>query len=135
MIPNFFVALDALPLTPNGKVDRNALPAPSMLVAPDTAPHDTLMSPAERRVATVWREVLGIGRVGLHDNFFDLGGHSLLLVKLQVRLQHDFGIELPLVELFQRTTVHAQAERLISSTSGDEALQRARARAARQSHG
>ncbi len=133
MIPNLFVVLDALPLTPNGKLDRKALPAPPAPAAPEAAP-DALMSPSEQRVAASWRELLSIDRVGLHDNFFDLGGHSLLLVKLQVRLQRDFGIELPLVELFQRTTVHAQACRLASNTVDDSALQRARARAARQSH-
>lgn len=134
MVPNLFVVLEALPLTPNGKVDRKALPAPSTQAAPDAAP-DALMSPAEQRVAAAWRELLGVARVGLHDNFFDLGGHSLLLVKLQVRLQRDFGIELPLVELFQRTTVHAQADRLSSTTTDGAALQRARARAARLAHG
>jgi amino acid adenylation domain-containing protein len=133
MIPNLFVALEALPLTPNGKVDRKALPAPRA-AAVATALPDAVMTPAQQRVAASWREVLGLQRVALRDNFFDLGGHSLLLVKLQVRLQRDFGVELPLVELFQRTTVEAQAERLVSSTHDDGALQRARARAARQAH-
>jgi acyl carrier protein len=133
MIPNLFVALDTLPLTPNGKVDRKALPAPAAHAPSPTAP-EPVMSAPQQRVAASWRDVLGLPRVGLHDNFFDLGGHSLLLVKLQVRLQRDFGVELPLVELFQRTTVEAQAERLVSSTHDDGALQRARARAARQAH-
>ena len=141
MIPNLFVVLEALPLTPNGKVDRKALPAPQAPSAVPDATSEALMSPTEQRVAAAWRELLGLTRVGLHDNFFDLGGHSLLLVKLQVRLQRDFGTELPLVELFQRTTVHAQAGRLAADTNDttdttdDAALQRARARAARQSHG
>lgn len=133
MIPNLFVALDALPLTPNGKVDRKALPAPVPQAGGD-APAQALMNPAQQRVADAWRDVLRHERVGLHDNFFDLGGHSLLLVKLQVRLQRDFGVELPLVELFQRTTVAAQAERLAASGRDDSTLQRARERAARQIH-
>ena len=85
MVPNHFVTLDALPLTPNGKVDRKALPAP---LTAASAPDDgsaVLMSAAEQRVADAWREVLGVQRIGLRDNFFDLGGHSLLLVKLQAR--------------------------------------------------
>ena len=133
MIPNNFVALDALPLTPNGKVDRKSLPAPREHVAPSSSA-DPLMTPDQQRVAAIWRELLGIDRVGLRDNFFDLGGHSLLLVKLQVRLQRDLGSELPLVELFQHTTVQAQAELLSKSKPDDNALQRARARAARQVH-
>jgi amino acid adenylation domain-containing protein len=132
MVPNLFVVLDALPLTPNGKVDRKALPAPR--VPSITAAPEPLMNPAQARVAASWRDVLALDRVGLRDNFFDLGGHSLLLVKLQARLQRDFATEFPLVELFQRTTVEAQAERLACKPSDDIALQRARARAARQAH-
>ena len=140
MVPNLFVTLAALPLTPNGKIDRKALPAPLRQAIPAEGVHSAqgvqaaLMSPAEQRVAAIWCELLGLASVGLHDNFFDLGGHSLLLVKLQVRLQREFAAELPLVELFQRTTVHAQAERLQRATrlAGDHgALQRARARADR----
>ena len=132
MVPNLFVVLEALPLTPNGKVDRKALPAPRVQAV--AAAPDLLMNPAQERVAASWRDVLALDRVGLRDNFFDLGGHSLLLVKLQARLQRDFATEFPLVELFQRTTVAAQAERLASKPSDDVALQRARARAARQAH-
>jgi amino acid adenylation domain-containing protein len=134
MIPNLFVTLDALPLTPNGKVDRKGLPAPRAAAETMPAVPDAVMTPAQQRVAASWRDVLGLQRVALRDNFFDLGGHSLLLVKLQVRLQRDFGVELPLVELFQCTTVETQAERLVTTAVDDGALQRARARAARQAH-
>jgi acyl carrier protein len=135
MVPNLFVVLDALPLTPNGKVDRKALPAPQQAAAAaDEGVADALMTAPQQRVAAIWRELLGVARVGLRDNFFDLGGHSLLLVKLQVRLQRTFNVELPLVELFQRTTVESQAERLASTSSDDGALRRARERAARQAH-
>ena len=133
MIPNLFVELDSLPLTPNGKVDRKALPAPAAESVADEGAQ-VLMTPAQQRVATIWRELLGVARVGLRDNFFDIGGHSLLLVRLQARLQREFNVELPLVELFQRTTVEAQAERLGFSGAGDDALRRARDLAARQAH-
>ena len=132
MVPNLFVTLAALPVTPNGKLDRQALPAPRWQApASDDPGPEMVMSPAEQRVATAWRELLGAARVGLQDNFFDLGGHSLLLVKLQARLQRDFAVDLPLLELFQRTTVQSQAERLerASVRTDDAALQRARARA------
>jgi acyl carrier protein len=136
MVPNHFVRLEALPLTPNGKVDRNALPVPQGRTAvPDASAAEAVMTTAQRRVAASWRQVLGLERVGLDVNFFDLGGHSLLLVKLQAALEREFGRELPLVELFQRTTVAAQAERLGALPEGETALQRAQARAAKQHHG
>jgi amino acid adenylation domain-containing protein len=136
MVPNQFVVLQALPLTPNGKVDRKALPPP-MNSAPTVADQadEALMTPVQRRVAGLWRGILNIERVGLHANFFDLGGHSLLLVRLQAAMQREFGQEFPLVELFQRTTVAAQAERMSTPVGVSAALERARARAAKQIQG
>ena len=90
------------------------------------------MTPVQRRVAHLWQSILKIDQVALHENFFDLGGHSLLLVRLQSGLQREFGCELQLVELFQRTTVAKQAERLERPLEPDAALKRAQARAARQ---
>jgi len=133
MIPNMFVLLDSLPLTPNGKVDREALPAPAPTIANLAPIDDTVMTPIQRQIAALWRSVLQLDRVALHENFFDLGGHSLLLVKLQSALQREFGRELPIIELFQCTTVAAQAERLAAvPRSSDGALKRAQARAAKQ---
>lgn len=134
MLPNLFVELAALPLTPNGKIDRKALPAPqaTQKTAPSAA--DLLMTPMQRRVGQIWQDVLHADRVGLHDNFFDLGGHSLLLVKLHAALKREFGGDIALVELFQRTTVAAQADRLGSAKGSDGALRRAQARAERQAN-
>lgn len=133
MVPNLFVVLEAMPLTPNGKVDRKALPVPTASVpSADEDASDAVMNPVQRRVAALWRSVLSMEHVGLHANFFDIGGHSLLLVRLQAALQREFGHEFPLVELFQRTTVAAQAERLAAPAGGSDALERAKARAARQ---
>jgi amino acid adenylation domain-containing protein len=117
MVPSHFVVLPAFPLTPNGKVDRNALPPPDLTgdgPGAAAAPHITAsaMTPAQQRVAVLWKEVLRVGRVGLNDNFFDIGGHSLLLVKIHAGLKREFGRELPLVELFQYTTVAQQARAL-----------------------
>lgn len=133
MVPNLFVQLEALPLTPNGKVDRKALPVPAA-AAPSSADEvdEAVMTPVQRQVAALWRNVLNIERVGLNANFFDIGGHSLLLVRLQAAMQREFGQEFPLVELFQRTTVAAQADRLSAPATGNSALERAKARAARQ---
>jgi amino acid adenylation domain-containing protein len=136
MIPNLFMTLDRLPLTPNGKIDRKLLPAPQAVAVPNAnapaATAELLMSPAQRRVAGIWCEVLRLERVGLHDNFFDVGGHSLLLAKLHAALKREFSRDLPLVELFQRTTVSAQAERFASPAVVSNALLRAQARAVKQ---
>jgi nonribosomal peptide synthetase DhbF len=133
MVPNAFMRLAALPLTPNGKIDRKALPrpeAPAVVRGPD--PGESLMTPAQRRVAAIWRDTLHVERVGLHQNFFDLGGHSLLLVKLHAALKREFATDMALVELFQRTTVAGQADRLVRANSANDALQRAQERARRQ---
>ncbi|HEX3528531.1 MAG TPA: amino acid adenylation domain-containing protein [Thermoanaerobaculia bacterium] len=104
MIPAAIIPLDALPLTANGKVDRQALPAPDStrpdleedLVAPRT--------PAERRLAAIWSEVLGVERVGVHDNFFSLGGDSILSIQVIARAQQA-GLRLTPRQLFQHQTV------------------------------
>jgi amino acid adenylation domain-containing protein len=109
MVPSAFVLLDALPLTPNGKVDRRALPAP-VQARPDVeesfvAPRDTL----EFQLTKIWEQVLGIRPVGVRDNFFDLGGHSLMAVRLFARMTNVFGKKLPLATLFQAPTVEQLA--------------------------
>jgi amino acid adenylation domain-containing protein len=132
MVPNAFAVLDALPLTPNGKVDRKALPQPTVERPPRASTAESVMTPPQRRVAALWREMLDVDSVGLHDNFFDIGGHSLLLVKLHVALKREFTTDVALVELFQHTTVHAQAARMTRQRSAEGALARANQRAMRQ---
>ncbi|HEX6861510.1 MAG TPA: condensation domain-containing protein, partial [Thermoanaerobaculia bacterium] len=102
MVPSAFVLLDELPVTPNGKVDRAALPEPEPPRTEDGTPPRT---PAEVRMAALWREVLGVEEVRLEDNFFDLGGHSLLATQLVSRVRAAFGIDLPLRRLFERPTL------------------------------
>ena len=108
MIPAVFVPLDALPLTINGKLDRRALPAPSggrpELAAAYEPPGDEL----ERTLAAIWQEVLGLERVGRHDNFFDLGGDSILCLQIVARL-HRRGLDADLRLLFQHQTIAALA--------------------------
>jgi amino acid adenylation domain-containing protein len=110
MVPSAFVFLQALPLTPNGKLDRKALPAPDLATAEDryVAPR----TPAEEVVAGIWAEVLRLERVGVEESFFDLGGHSLLLVKVQTRLREAFGVPVPITHLFRYLTVSALAAAL-----------------------
>jgi amino acid adenylation domain-containing protein len=127
LVPATVVALDRLPLTATGKLDRRALPAPDYAagrrayVPPRTA--------LERQVAAVWAQVLGVERVGLEDHFFDLGGHSLLLVEVQGRLRAAGHADLPLLALFQHPTVAAQARHLSGSDTGAGWRQQAEGRA------
>ncbi|WP_285736853.1 amino acid adenylation domain-containing protein [Kitasatospora phosalacinea] len=108
-VPHAFVVLDALPLTPNGKLDRRALPAPSPGGGPSAA-HVPPRTEAEELVAEVWQEVLGVDRVGAHDDFFDLGGHSLLATRVIARLRAAVDLAVPLRTLFTHRTVAAFAE-------------------------
>ncbi|HXO26582.1 MAG TPA: beta-ketoacyl synthase N-terminal-like domain-containing protein, partial [Thermoanaerobaculia bacterium] len=112
MVPSVFVVLDRLPLTASGKVDRRALPAPTWGAPAGGAARVAPSTPAEESVARLWAEVLGVGEVGRDDNFFDLGGHSLLLARLHVRLEDLLGREISLLDLFLHPTVRAQAEHL-----------------------
>ena len=108
MTPSHFVTLDSLPLTPNGKVDRRALPAPDL----SGAASDGYVAPrtgVEELVAEVWASVLGVGRVGALDNFFDAGGHSLLATQLVSRLRESLGVEVGLRQLFESPTVRGLA--------------------------
>ncbi|HJX29107.1 MAG TPA: phosphopantetheine-binding protein, partial [Thermoanaerobaculia bacterium] len=127
MVPTAWVVLDALPMTPRGKVDRRALPAPPAAVTSREAPEGQ----AERTVARLWSEILGVGAVGRDDNFFDLGGHSLALAAVHERLQTELGIRLPLVTLFESTTVRSLASRLALPAETEEAPD-VRGRAERQ---
>jgi acyl carrier protein len=132
MIPSAFVTLECLPLTPNGKIDRKSLPEPAPQVAAAVAEPIGYANRSEQLIAAIWQDVLGVAGVGRHDNFFDLGGHSLLIVRVQRRLQQEFDILLPIVELFQHTTVAALATRLASSGPEEDRLALAQDRAMRR---
>jgi amino acid adenylation domain-containing protein len=98
MIPSAFVTLDGLPLTPNGKLDRAALPSPEA-----AAPEREYVAPrneAEERIAAIWAEALNLERVGIHDDFFALGGHSLMATQVIARIRTSFDARLPLHALF-----------------------------------
>jgi acyl carrier protein len=109
MIPAVFVVLEAQPLTPNGKVDRAALPAPdatNMLRDGDSAPPST---PAEERLVEIVASLLHMEQIGVDDNFFLLGGNSLMGTQLIVRTAETFGVDLPLRTLFEKPTVRQLA--------------------------
>ncbi|WP_375773024.1 amino acid adenylation domain-containing protein [Archangium gephyra] len=112
MVPSAFVFLEALPLTPNGKVDRKALPAPDSQRAVSGGSYTAPESGLEQSLAAIWAEVLRLERVGAEDNFFDLGGNSLLLQSVQVKVETLVGRKVPMVELFQFSTVRTLAAQL-----------------------
>ncbi|HMY20436.1 MAG TPA: thioester reductase domain-containing protein, partial [Polyangium sp.] len=118
MVPAAFVFLDAWPVTPHGKVDRNALPVPDKRFETSLAV-DVPRTPTEVAMAALWNEVLHLDRIGIHDDFFALGGHSLLAVQLMARVRRHFGVELPLRDLFQKTTVAAMSQVIDQLRNGE----------------
>jgi hypothetical protein len=121
MVPSNFVFLEALPLTPNGKVDRNALPKPAYQVrnAGDSfvAPRNNL----EEVVARIWAHVLQSEHIGVHDNFFDAGGHSLLAIRVLSRVTQAFQLTVPLKVFFESPTV-AQMAKVIEQNQAHTAV-------------
>lgn len=112
MLPSALILLDAFPLTPNGKIDRNALPAPDYAVSSTRAAYLAPRDSLELKLTQIWEQILGVGKVGVKDNFFDLGGHSLLAVRLLAKIEQDLGRSIPLVTLFQEPTVEHLAKNL-----------------------
>jgi len=105
MVPSAFVFLEAFPLTPNGKIDRKALPAPTQSLLEAGHAYVAPRTPIEETVAGIWSEVLGVQQVGVYDNFFALGGHSLRAMQFINRVRSSFAVELPLRSLFGTPTV------------------------------
>jgi amino acid adenylation domain-containing protein len=112
MVPAAFVFLDTLPLTGNNKVDTKALPEPATHAQPLSAAHDEPRTTLEFQLLALWRQALGNEALGVHDNFFDHGGHSLVAVELVSRIEQVFGRKLPLATLFQAPAVAQMAELL-----------------------
>ena len=109
MAPRSYIFLDAFPRTPAGKVDRAALPAPGDARGAVAAVYAAPASELERSIADVWRNALGLERVGREDNFFDLGGHSLLVAQVHGKLETVLGRAFPLMLLFKHPTVRSLA--------------------------
>jgi acyl carrier protein len=114
MIPSTFVTLERIPVTPSGKVNRKALPRPEAFRPELSADFVAPRTDVEITISNVWREALGIDVLGAHDNFFDLGGHSLLLVQVHQKLNAALGREISIVDLFKYPTISALAEYLSS---------------------
>ncbi len=109
MIPAYFVTLDKLPLTSNGKVNRKALPD----VEPNLDSGPEYIAPAteiEKRLAVIWSEILGVNSIGINDDFFTLGGHSLKATQLVSKIKKEFNVNLPVKVIFQSSTIQELAE-------------------------
>jgi amino acid adenylation domain-containing protein len=125
MVPTGFLPVPALPLTPNGKVDRRALAAADGdRFAPEVA-YVAPRTPVESRLAEIWRELLEVERVGVDDNFFDLGGHSLLTTRLVSRIRDAFQLEVPLQTFFEEPTVAGVAQSIELARWAEEVAQTA----------
>lgn len=109
MVPGVFVTIDALPRLPNGKVDRSSLPAPELSRLSLKKAYAPPVTATERRMAEIWSDVLGIARIGIHDNFFDLGGHSLLAVRLTSEIERVFGRQVTPPAILQAPTIEQLA--------------------------
>lgn len=133
MIPSAYVVVNSLPLTPNGKVDRRALPAPDRgrpeLENLCVAPRDSM----EETLAEIWGEVLELQKVGVYDNFFDLGGNSLLLVSVRAKLEDRFGQKFFMTEMFQYPNIASLAAYLRQKSRGPISLGESRIQSAVES--
>ena len=120
MIPAHFVCLDAFPLTPNAKIDRKSLPEPSAVQnrtrqAP-MAPENSI----EEQLQTIWRDMLHVDVVGMEDNLFDLGGHSILVVQMVRRMQAEMNIKISIADMFRFPTIRSLSSHLNAETPVDE---------------
>jgi acyl carrier protein len=122
MIPHDFVTLEAIPLTDTRKVDRKALPDPGTSRPELTTPYVAPRTPIEKELAKIWAEVLSTDEVGIHDNFFDLGGHSLAASRIISRILKTFELDLPIKALFDSPTVGDMAS-VITQNQGNTASQ------------
>ena len=109
MVPSYYIPVERIPLTPNGKIDRKALPQPEGALYA-AASYEAPGSHTEEILAGIWQEVLGVEKIGVHDNFFNLGGHSLKATVLASRIHKEMNVEIPLREIFQRATIRELAE-------------------------
>jgi acyl carrier protein len=120
MIPSMFVPLEALPLTPNGKLDRQALPSPDG-ARPETAtPFNPPATEVERKLAGIFRELLGLNEIGVDDNFFDLGANSLMMVQVVEKIRAELGVKISLVRLFQFPTLASLAAAIAASEANPD---------------
>jgi len=132
MVPSAFVTLEEMPQTPNGKIDRKALPAPGgdrpELEQAYTAPQNE----TEQLLAKLWGQALKLDKIGVRDNFFDLGGNSILSLQIVAQIQKELNVSLPIVKMFQYPTISALAEYLSQGSGEKPSYEKVQDRAQRQ---
>jgi amino acid adenylation domain-containing protein len=120
LLPSAFVFLETFPLTPNGKIDRRVLPAPetfrSHLIEAFVAPRNSV----EEMVARIWSEVLAVDHISVHDNFFEIGGHSLIAIRVIARVHAVFQVDLPVHTLFLEPTIASFAAKIVEATDANK---------------
>ena len=121
LVPSKLVLLEFLPLTANGKVDRSSLESIPLGSGRSTGSGGRPRGSLERAIASVWSAVLRVASVGMEENFFDLGGHSLLIVQVQDKLRRTLHRDIPVVDLFRYPTVRALAHHLTPDSTPDDA--------------
>jgi aryl carrier-like protein len=119
MVPTDFIVLDEWPRTAGGKIDLQALSSPSPALAKPKATYVPPQNAVEQVIAELWQEVLAVTEIGRDDNFFDLGGHSLLLMKVNLKLKHRCRRDIPLIEMFKYPTISSLAAFLGGQQNGD----------------
>lgn len=132
MLPNDVMVLPALPLTPNGKVDRKQLPAPSAETAKHEAEYEAPEDELQQIIVDVWQDTLKVDRIGVSDNFFDLGGHSLLIVRVHQLLKEKLDRPISLTDLYRFPTIKSLTEFLDGGDKEDESLKKSQDRASRR---
>lgn len=110
MIPNQWMKLESLPLNSNGKVDKEALPAPSKNQQHQNNAYVAPVNDGEKRLAVIWQHLLQVDRIGVHDDFFQLGGHSLLVARMISAIRKEFDVEISIKEIFNHPTIKQQQQ-------------------------
>ena len=129
MIPSNFLFLDELPLTPNGKVDRKALPTPEGIRPELTEAYVAPKTDIQKTIAETWQQALKVEKVGLHDNFFDLGGHSLLLIEIHSKIRSVINKDISMMDMFKYPTVKSLADYLSEESNEQPAFEQSQERA------
>ncbi|HTX88204.1 MAG TPA: amino acid adenylation domain-containing protein [Bacteroidales bacterium] len=119
MVPAYFIPMNSFPLTASLKVDRKALPDPGSGEAAELNDYTAPSTPTEKELAKIWMSLLRINRIGVHEDFFEAGGYSIIAVTMMTRIEKTFGVRLPLAMLFEQSTIH-QIAKLIDN--GAESL-------------
>ncbi|MDZ7335182.1 MAG: amino acid adenylation domain-containing protein [candidate division KSB1 bacterium] len=134
MVPSHFVALKTWPLTQSGKIDRKALPEPVEIRSENAPAMVKPRTEIETLIAKIWQEVLKLDRIGIHDNFFDIGGHSLAMAKVHTLLCEALKREISIVELFKHPTIYSLGQFLQQDENQKQIFQQQQQRASRQRH-